>query len=487
MKLSVNMFKKSLLVIVFLFLFFPILQNNLNFFKAKELNGVFNHASDIKFSFTDWLNQSFQKEKGFFLNENFGSRNLLVRVNNQIRFNLFKKAAIEEVLLGKNGYFFGNTYLRSFCGEDFVGIDTLINKCRLVKELQDRLEQRGQIFLPILAPNKVRVLNEFLPNDICKKNISNYEILISLFKKFNIKYIDFNAHFCQAYKKAKYPLYTKFGTHWSIYGHTLATDSIINYLNFNYKLNTRKMVWDDIVLSDSLRDPDNDLVDAMNLLFQQQPFEAAYPMVSYPKNKTESPSLLVIGDSFNFGLEKTNFHNNVFNDYKFLYYFKQVFPNSDDPMALYKLNLMQEINNHKVILLVTAEFNIAEYGWGFLEKATGLLNGKIRPEDLEYDNVVYMMKSTILNDKSWITKIKEQAERENKNFDSLLNGTAVYLADIKIFKENSYKNLQIKLLKDRIKKDADWMKQINVKAKEKNISIDSMATLDAIWQLNQIK
>ena len=97
------------------------------------------------------------------------------------------------------------------------------------------------------------------------------------------------------------------------------------------------------------------------------------------------------------------------------------------------------------------------------------------------------MKYAVKNDKELIKKIKERSEKENLNFDSLVTGSAVYLADTKIFKEHSNKSLRIKLLKEKIKNSPDWMGQIIIKAKDRKISIDSMVTLDAIWMADQTK
>lgn len=489
MKVFSEILKKSLLVFIFLILFFPIAQNNLNLFKISDLKGYFDKAPNIIFSFNNWMDRTFQDKKSVYLNENFGLRNILVRINGQIKYDLFKNTSNEEAVFGKEGYFFGNTYLKSYNGEDFIGVKNIIQKCTLIKALQDSLQSHGQIFLPVLAPNKVRVLNFLLPESNRKKNISNYEVLVEVLKKMKIKYIDFNAYFKSTFKIAQYPLYTKYGTHWSAYGHTLAADTIINYLNYNYNLNMPVMVWkDNMVLSDSLRDPDYDLLDGMNLLTRQLPSEkVAYPTVTYKNTQGNKPSLFVIGDSFNFGLERTDYHNQVFSDYKFLYYFKQLFPKTDDEEAIYKLNLKEEITNHKVILLVTAEFNLADLGWGFLEKAVNILNRKIDSKYLDYENKIHLAELNVRRNEEWFNKVVEQAKQENKNLDTMVYLNAKYAIDMDIFKAKKDEGFSIKIMKENIKRDQKWMEQISGKAKERNISIDSMITLDAIWQLNQIK
>ncbi len=485
---SSNIFKKVILIVVLSLLLLPVIQRHLNLFPVQDLKGYFAVATDQDFSTDEWFDRSFQERKESFLNEDFGFRPAFVRFNNQLRYSLFKTTSSAEALIGKDGYFFGNTYLRSYLGEDFIGVDTIIKKCFLVKEIQDKLKQNGQIFLPVFGPNKVRVLSNYLPDGVHKKGITNYELFKALFNKLNIRYIDFNEYFCKAYASSKYPLYSKYGTHWSHYGHTFAADSIINYLNYYDKLNTSTMVWDGITWSDTLQYPDNDIVDGMNLMVEQFPSEKmAYPKVSFTKNQINRPSLFVVGDSYNNGLVATDYQNQVFSDYKFLYYFKELQPLTYDKEAIYKLNLKQEIGSHKVILLVTGEFNMAEYGWGFLEKTSGLLNGKIKIEDLQCENTIEMMKEEIGRDKEWMKKIKEQASNEKISYDSLITSQAIYLAEIKISRENPNKDLRVKILEKKIRYNKGWMKDIAVKAKERNISIDSMIKADACWVIEQAK
>ena len=430
MEKSSVIFKKILVAIILLFLFFPLIQNNFYLYSVDELKGSFDHVPDVKFSFKKWETAVFQKEKENFLNENFGLRNVMVRINNQLRYDIFEKTSNQEAMFGKDGYFFGNTYFNSYVGEDFVGVNELTRKCRLVKTIQDILQKKGQVFLPVLAPNKVRVLNNYLPDGVIKKNKSNYEVLVGLFKKFKISYIDFNAYFETAINTSKYPLYTKYGTHWSYYGQALAADSIINYLNYNYKLNAPTMIWNNIVQSDSLRYPDYDIVDGMNLLVKQLPSQkVAYPEVSFTNNQNPKPSLFVIGDSYNFGLEKTDYHNKVFSDYKFLYYFKQLSSAPEDKLAICKLNLSEEINSHKVIMLITAEFNLAEYGWGFLEKAAGLQSGKITQAQIDFENKVQITGSKIKESPGWMIEIEKKAKLRGISIDSMVVLDAIWVVE----------------------------------------------------------
>ena len=48
-------------------------------------------------------------------------------------------------------------------------------------------------------------------------------------------------------------------------------------------------------------------------------------------------------------------------------------------------------------------------------------------------------------------------------------------------------NKQVIQYIDLIKKDKQWLSDTKIRAKEKNITIDSMLVLEALWQINQKK
>lgn len=475
-----------LLGIVFTILFLPLLQSNLHLFFVKELKGFFEKAENVDWSKQDWTSSEFQEKKEKFLNENFGFRNTLIRLNNQIDFSLFKKTSNAETVIGKENYLFAKTYIESIKGENYIGNKAVIKKAFLVKSLQEKLEKLGKVFLPVIAPNKARYYMEYLPGKTSKVSLTNYEAFKYCFDKLNIKYIDFESYFLSQKSKTKFPLFSKYGIHWSTYGHTIATDSIINYLNFNYHLNTNKFLYkDNLVLSDSLRDLDYDIGDGMNLFVNQLPSEPlAYPLYSFKKVTDKKPPLLVIGDSFNFGIQKTEMQNEVFSDYKLLYYFKELIPYTSDKDAFKKLNIKDEINNHQVIMLLFTEQNFVNYGCGFIEKAISILDGVDNGTFDEKENKILDMIKKVVKDKDWMDKINNQAKEQNKNIDTLIRENAIYMINILAEEAKISRGKKINEMIEYIKKDEKWMKSVDQRARESRLPLDSILLKDAIYQVD---
>jgi hypothetical protein len=130
---------------------------------------------------------------------------------------------------------------------------------------------------------------------------------------------------------------------------------------------------------------------------------------------------------FNFGISK------AFSNDHFWYYNKQVYPDSfKSPLETSQLDLRAQIAQHDVIIIMATEANLPGFGWGFIENV--------------YNSF-------------------------HKN-----NAISGFDADF-----------QEKLATARlyIKSDKKWMEEIMKKAAKRKISVDSMITLDATWQIQQ--
>ncbi len=409
----------------------PYLIKKYGLFEDSILKGSFEKLERPNFSYDEWFTTSYQQNCEKYANENFGLRNNCVRLNNQLRYDLFKKTSNREVAFGKDGYMFAWDYIEAFTGKNYIGIDSILKKALLLKELQIKLKQRGIMLVPVLAPNKARVLADKLPNEFKEGSLTNYSEFIKCFNRLKIDHVDFNEYFVKTHLKSKYPLYTKYGIHWSSYGCAMATDSILGYINSKSGIKTSRLIWkDNIELSDSLRDFDYDIGESLNLLGSQLPSEKmAYPHIRFTKVESEKPSLLVVGDSYFSVVETTHIQDSVFKDYRFLYYFREVRPYSSDAGAFLKLDIKKEIFDRKVVILILTEHNLVNYGFGFLERAVSIVNGgdesAVQKRSLDIVDMIEKIKT----DKLWMDKIRVQAREKNKEMHEMIYLNAAYMVD----------------------------------------------------------
>ena len=120
-------------------LLLPLLQFGVKWFPEKPLQGAVTLEQDVRFSVTAWENESFQHGKEKYLNQAFGFRNFLVRINNQLYYSILDIAKAKGVVVGKNGYLFEETYINDYLGASFVGQER-------VKDVVRRLSAIDSIF-----------------------------------------------------------------------------------------------------------------------------------------------------------------------------------------------------------------------------------------------------------------------------------------------------------------------------------------------------
>jgi len=108
----------------------------------------------------------------------------------------------------------------------------------------------------------------------------------------------------------------------------------------------------------------------MNLLFQPRTFNMAYPEIRFESDEGKTkPSLVVISDSFYWGLYSMRM-GNLFADNHFWYYNKEIYPeNFDNPFTTKDVNLQEEILKYDIIIILSTDANLSNFGWGFIENA----------------------------------------------------------------------------------------------------------------------
>ena len=415
---------------IMLILIVPFFQEKFHLMELAPLKGSVTAPQEPVFSFNGWFTGEFQEQQENYLNEAFGFRNLFVRINNQIAFSLFNKAKANGVIIGKNNYLYEENYIKAYYGTDFIGNDSISHRMQKLRFIQEVLAKQNKNIILVFAAGKGSFYPEYFPDHVKReKGITNYEKHIELARSLGLNFIDFNKFFIENKNKSKYPLYPQYGIHWSYYGMSLAADSIIRYIEKMRNIDMPDLFWDKIEMAPP-KISDYDIADGMNIKFRLKTFDMAYPnlQIQASEGKTR-PSVLMISDSyywdmFNFGISK------AFTNDHFWYYNNQVYPNSfKSPVETSQLDLRAQIAQHDVIIIMATEANLPGFGWGFIENAYNLLN--------------------------------------NNSVSGVDAG----------FQE------KLLVLREYIKSDKNWMEEITKKAAKRKISVDSMITLDATWQI----
>ncbi len=409
-------------------LILPLIQAKVNVFDEEPLHGGVIIASKPEYSSTSWFSGKYQSDMEKFINDNIGFRPVLVRLHNQIQFSLFKQASAKGVVIGKDNYLFEQAYIDAYHGQYFKGRNEIIKKVEALKELQTELENRGKTLIVVLPPGKASFYPEYFPGKSSGEATDStfYKEYSKLLPEYGVNCFDVNDWFLHMKDTTKHILYPQYGIHWSEYGAVVAADSLIKQVENLSGRNLPEMVITDIRKQNYSQGTDNDIEWGMNLLKSLSSQTLSYPTIEWNYTGSDTTNMLVIGDSFYWNWYYLGLGEKCFHKTSFWYYNNEVYPESKQSnLKVNSIDRQSVINNSDVVLLIASESNLVNMAWGFVGDALDILQGRVE------DPAAYKL------------KIQEVIRR--------------------------------------IKSDENWMKNVAAKAKEQNISVDSMLALDAKW------
>jgi len=370
--------KWILFAILMAFMLLPFIQYQLEFIKFEPLDGAFEKSPkpDFKsFSWNSWFDEKFQNDFNKGLEDNIGFKNFLVRLNNQLDYTFFRRTTTLKAIIGKSDCLYEEGYILDYTGKNFVGKDSIDNVLKRTKILQDFLKKEKNIDLIIVfEPGKASFFPEFIPDKYQpeKKTISNYKYFSQQCKKTGINHLDLNSWFMSLKDTSTYPLFPKYGIHWSTYGMYLAMDTLVKFIEKTRNIDMPNICWDKMKLTDTLKDVDFDIEKTLNLLFQMPHEVMAYPEIKYESDSGKiKPNILAIADSYYWSVYDNKIPEKVFNNQLFWYYNAAVYPDIFEPNIIYVDHTKDKevIDKQDVILLMATELNTNRTFYGFIENA----------------------------------------------------------------------------------------------------------------------
>lgn len=423
---------KVVFAIMFATLLLPILNYKNIWLKELELHGSESQALRPTWSAKAYFSGQYQDSFANFVSAKLPLRSYAIKSHNQILFSAFKFTTAAQVIVGKENYLYETPYLNAMNGNSYIGDNEIIKRSLKLQKIQKALAQQNKKLLVLFAPGKASYFPENIPNDFQKiayKN--NHQELIKAFQKDQISHIDFLSYFNKLRANSKFPLYGKYGIHWSQYGMSIAMDSVLKKVEqeFNKKFASKEKI--KIEQLDEYRFTDNDVELALNLCFDLPKEQMAYRSFEWKENtSTFKPIVLVVADSYWWLVHNNYISKKIFNDYHFLYYNKSIY-NFDQQLNIeITPQLISEyVNSSDLIILMATEANDNWFPYGF--------------DDILLDE----------------------------------------LAHPKVSSGNNLNEEAIQLKINEIKKDANWYASIVAKAHQNKTSTIEQLRADAIWML----
>ena len=415
-------------------LFLPLFQQVIPVVRIKPLEGSYTLAQEPAFSFPDFFSGKFQGKYNAWFEQHLGFRPVLVRINNQIAFSCFNMALAQDVILGKKGYLYEVFYIKAYLGRDFTGAERWDRYAEKLKAISDSLEKNGTTLLVVFAPGKGTFFPEYIPDKFkpWQKDTTNQEYLMKKLEENRIRFIDANHWFTQMKDRSPYPLYPKTGIHWSHYGAALVMDSIIGYME---QVRGKPMVdfgWNEVTISNDLRDPDNDIARGMNLLFGVPHYAMPYPELYYREDtSTFKPVVITIADSYYWILHGGGITQKIYARDNFWYYFQAAHGPYPKDQLVKDLDIAAELKSADFVILMATDATLSKFDFGFADQVYDLITVEGRQAASEREAMIMEAERNIRNNKEWMALIKEKAAKRNITVDEMIHLDAVWMVDKK--------------------------------------------------------
>jgi hypothetical protein len=371
---SYNLF----VIVAFIALCYPMIMGWIKKDNKPNLTGIVindvNPDSLLKKDKSMWLSGEYQNLKDDYNNDHWAFKETFVRLNNQFYYNAFNQIRVNSFVSGKDNYLYSENYIFSAYGDDYVGEQKIVSKLEKAKVVQDSLKKKGIDLLLVFAPGKGEYCIEQI-EDKYKHTIAhtNYQDYISVSKKLGVNTLDLKAYFQKLKPTTPYPLFPKFGHHWSFYGECLAVDTIIGYIEKLHHCDMPDITWKKIEVVDTSRSRDADVLKSMNLYKNpEQNMKLAYPEVMFEQDSIKNQTrVLTISDSYWYGPVYMGVGQNCFAGGQFWYYYNKVIPSPTpgQKVEVWQLDLKQQIESNQVIMLLYSDGNLPNYGNTFIEDA----------------------------------------------------------------------------------------------------------------------
>ena len=430
-------FKNILYGLLMLMLALPLIQRTIPIFNETPLKGAFSIPPKPSFSVDSVFDGTFQEAYNNYFEHTIGFRPMLVRINNQVAYSVFDTALANGVIIGKNNYLFEINYIKAYKGWDYQGDSMVESHAKKADFVHKKLAEAGKTLLFVFAPGKASFFPEYMPENYVQRpsgTVTNHEAFVDKFKEYGLPFIDFNTWFMQMKDTATFPLYPQSGIHWSAYGTALATDSLIHYIEKDRNIDMVDFSWNGFDLPDTLRSPDYDIAEGMNLLFKIPHYPMVYPRVQFGNYEGKTrPNVIVVADSYYWNIFGKGYSSRLFNDNNFWYYNEEVY-NSDsaEPRKTAELDMLEELGKADVIIVMATEANLQRFPFGFIDRVYETLTKSKLEEavlsslDQKEAEIQSIMEGIDANPE-WKAKVVQKALDTKVSYDEMLKLDATWV------------------------------------------------------------
>ncbi len=415
-----------------------LLQGFTHVIKMKPLAGYVPDEQPVKLSFKTYYDGTFQNYLTDHAKRNSGFREVCIRSYNQSLFSFFGKSTNNTLVPGLNKEMYLQIYLNEIKGKtlkDCYGSEEYF-KTKAQKDIEktlvliDSLKHHNTAFLFVEAPSKTWVYPEYMPQEyqdsIMPFCVQDY--YTKLFKENNIPHIDFLSYFKSLKGQTKYPLYTRYGTHWAESTIPFVADSVLSKIGSLIGQEMPHIVCVDENPSTHYSKQDGEIENLMNLLLPIRKPALPQPIMALSDTTLRKPNILVIADSYFIQLHESCFAD-AFDRCEYWKYNDEVITKKIEFLGKVKYypDVYKVIDEVDLVMIINTSVYAYDYMFGFCETAQqAFLERDAESLEKQIHGVIQRITST----PEWLESVKQQAVERGVDLDEMLRLNAIYAIEM---------------------------------------------------------
>lgn len=207
-----------------------------------------------------------------YINDHFGFREKLVRLNSRVRLWLGVSSS-DKVVIGKKGwlYYSSENIIEQYRGIDNFSLPEMDSWIDAAESRKKWLSERGIKYIFAFFPEKTSVYPEYLPDWATRVSPTRREQIKKRLEESDVDYVDVTPAVLEA--KKHNPVYYKTDSHWNFHGgfagYTALMELVRKHfpsvkpissedLEFGYKTTSNQDLAQILNLTGSLKDPNSD-------------------------------------------------------------------------------------------------------------------------------------------------------------------------------------------------------------------------------------
>lgn len=395
------------------FLSLPIAQTLFGFAPVKPLGGtVAEDPPRAERTLAAWHDGAIQTEIEAVLVKRLGLRDWIVRLDNQLKFSLFRTTK-RPVVRGPDNWLVEDGYLTAKTHATVDSANVIMANAYGLAVSQQILAEHGITQIVLVSPSKTETLPEHLafphrqvhdaghPRDI--------DVLQAILRLGYLNHLDAQALFTRLHAaEPDFPLFPRLGTHWSHVAAARVAVALLDAAESAGGADVPNFDVADVQLGPSTGPSEDDMLVMANLLVETG-LRDRMPVPSLkrrPGDKGEPCGVLFVTSSFGWLPLDHLARTAAFSPLTVYYYFRSAYdyrgpargekrPLPDGPAAL-----RDEIGRHKIVVVESNVSMLRGLGYGFadaVQKAFGPPTKPVRQPTVDEVEKVYAVLKTPRN------------------------------------------------------------------------------------------